>query len=266
MSFKRWTITRRMVQVTVICLIASPLAGLTIFQGTLAAGELFGLPLADPLAALQVFLATGVIVPAFMVSASGVTLFYFLLGGRTFCGWVCPVYLVTELADTLRKRLGSAEQTVPLTTKSWVLAATCGLTAITGLPLFEILSPIGMTGRAIAFGSWAALLCVGGILVLETMLARRIWCRSICPLGGFYALVGRYAPLKVAFNNSRCNRCGECSLVCPVEEVLEPSLLRGGAQISSGECTRCGACIDVCSSSALTFGLRSVPGRNQDAA
>jgi ferredoxin-type protein NapH len=246
---------RRLVQLTVMGLIASPLAGLSVFQGTLAAGDLFGLPLADPLAALQVVLASGVVVPAFIVSALGVTLFYFLLGGRTFCGWVCPVYLLTELADRLRVRLGQGDRVIPLATKSWLLLATVVITALTGMPLFEVLSPIGMTVRAIAFGGWLAIACLVGLLMLEISVGRRIWCRSLCPLGGFYSLVGQGSPLRLRFHQSRCTACGHCTQVCPVEEVLVPSLQQGVPQVRSGECTRCGRCIDNCQTHALTMGF-----------
>lgn len=246
---------RRLVQLMVMGLIASPLAGLSVFQGTLAAGNLFGLPLADPLAALQVVLASGVVVPAFIVSALGVSLFYFLLGGRTFCGWVCPVYLLTELADRLRVRLGQGDRVIPLATKSWLLLATVVITALTGLPLFEVLSPIGMAARAIAFGGWLAIACLVGLLMLEISVGRRIWCRSLCPLGGFYSLVGQGSPVRLRFHQSRCTACGLCTQVCPVEEVLLPSLQQGVPQIRSGDCTRCGRCIDNCQTHALTMGF-----------
>jgi ferredoxin-type protein NapH len=255
MNFRRWTIARRLVQLASVGLIASPLTGFTVFQGTLAAGDLFGLPLADPLAALQVVLASGVAVPAFILSALGVTLFYFLLGGRTFCGWVCPVHLLTEMSDKVRVLLGSGQRVIPLTTKLWTLLATVIITAITGLPLFEVLSPIGMTARAIAFSGWLALACLGGLLLLEITVGRHLWCRSLCPLGGFYSLVGSRSPLRLRFHRSRCTNCGNCTEVCPVEEVLAPSLTEGMPQVRSGDCTRCGRCIDFCAPGALTMGI-----------
>lgn len=255
MNFRRWTMARRLVQLGVVGLIASPLAGLTVFQGTLTAGDLLGLPLADPLAALQVMLATGIAVPAFVASALGVTLFYVLLGGRTFCGWVCPVYLLTELADMVRARLGLGDRILPLATKSWVLLAVLVITAVTGLPFFEVLSPIGMTGRAIAFGSWLALACLGGMLLMEVFAGRRVWCRSLCPLGGFYSLVGQWSPLRLTYHCQRCTDCGQCVTVCPVEEVLSPPLEKEDSQVRSGDCTRCARCIDICPTKALSMGF-----------
>lgn len=253
MSFRRWTILRRLVQVGVLGLIASPLAGFTIFRGSLAAGELPGIPLADPLAALQVVLASGVVASSFLISALGVTLFYWLLGGRTFCAWVCPVYLLTEFGDKLRLLIPARSLEVPLKTKVWMLLAVACITALSGVPLFEIVSPIGMTTRAIAFGGWPALFCLAGLLLVEVILARRLWCRSLCPLGGFYSLLGRVSPLRLHFHPARCSSCGECSRVCPVAEVLSPSLEHGAEKIRSGDCTRCGLCVDCCPEGALTY-------------
>jgi ferredoxin-type protein NapH len=255
MTFRRWTIARRLVQLAVAGLIASPLVGLPVFRGTLAAADLLGVPLADPLATLQVVLASRVVVPSFIVPAVGITLCYFLLGGRTFCGWICPVYLLTELGDKLRDRLGSGGRIIPLTTKRWLLLIVIAVTAATGQPLFEMLSPIGMTARAIALGGWSALSCLAGLLLFEIAVSRRLWCRSLCPLGGFYAMVGRGSPLRLRFHRDRCTDCGECTRACPVEEVLVAPLEQGDPQVRAGDCTRCALCIDICPTNALTIGM-----------
>ena len=104
MSFKWWPI-RRTVQLLAIALIASPLFGLNIFHGNLAAGELFGIGLADPLAFMQATLASQVFVAEFLGAALIITAVYVVSGGRTFCGWVCPMYLLAELGEKLRRRL-----------------------------------------------------------------------------------------------------------------------------------------------------------------
>lgn len=255
MTLRKWTLARRVVQLAVLALIASPLAGLAIFRGNLAAGELLGFSLADPLAFLQASLAARIFIPSFFLSALVVASFYFLVGGRTFCGWVCPVYLLTELGDKLRRRLGSAERLLPLSGIRWAFAATLGISLLVGIPFFEILSPIGVTTRALMFKAWQPLLLLVAIILLEIFVARRVWCRSLCPAGGFYSLLGRYSPARINFNKRLCTDCGECSRVCAVPEVLEPALTEGARQIVSGDCTRCAACIDVCSTKALQAGI-----------
>lgn len=247
----KWFIARRIVQVAVIAVIASPLIGRSFFQGNLSAGKLSGIGLTDPLAFLQATLASRTFVASFLGSALLVGAFYLLIGGRTFCGWICPVYLVTELGDKIRRRLGTGGRKYPLAGIRWSLVATLGISLVAGIPAFEIVSPIGITTRAIMFKAWVPLLLVVGIVVIEIAVARRIWCRSLCPVGGFYSLLGRISPLKVGFTQQRCTGCGECSRVCPVEEVLVPALGGGSRQVVSGDCTRCGDCIDVCPTRAL---------------
>lgn len=247
----RWTMARRVVQLLIIALIASPLAGLTIFQGNLASGDLFGLTLSDPLAFLQVVIGGQVLVTSYLISMLLVLGFYFLAGGRSFCGWVCPVNLLAELNDKVRSRLKTGEANLPLSWNHWSLALVVVVVVVSGAPLFEMISPIGVIGRALVFASLMPLLLIIAIMLVELLVARRIWCRSLCPLGGFYSLLGYYSPLRVGFVANNCTHCNECLAVCPVEEVLEPSLADNVPQVASGHCTRCMACVDSCPTKAL---------------
>lgn len=252
MSFKKWTTARRIVQLLMIAVLASPLAGLGIFRGNLAAGEIFGLSLADPLAFIQATIGGRVFVVSYLSSVLLVVVFYFLLGGRSFCGWICPVGLITELGDMLRRKLGSGSAVLPLSTNRWSLGLVLVVVAVTGIPLFEVFSPIGIVSRAIIFTSLFPLFLLAAILLVEIVVARRFWCRSICPLGGFYSLLATASPLRVGFTADRCTHCNECLKACPVEEVLMPSLESGARQVTAGDCTRCMACLDACPGKALT--------------
>ena len=254
MSFK-WWVPRRITQISVVTLIASPLFGMTFFQGNLAAADLFGVPLADPLAFMQALIGGKVFVLSYLCSALMVATFYFILGGRSFCGWICPVGLITELGDKLRSRLGSGEVTMSLTASRYTLGLVLLVVAATGVPLFEVFSPIGIVSRAITFAAFTPLLVLAAILLVEIAVARRVWCRSLCPLGGFYSILARFSPVRIGFIESRCTHCDDCLRVCPVEEVLLPSLKRGAQQVISGDCNRCLACVDCCPARALNVSL-----------
>lgn len=250
----KWTMSRRVVQFGVLALVATPLFGFDFFRGNLSAANLFGVGLADPLSFLQATLASHVFVPSFLGSAVLVTVFYVLLGGRSFCGWICPVYLIAEMGDRLRQRLQTGEHVYQLKGVRVSFGVVLLATPLAGVPLFEVFSPIGITARAIMFTSLLPLLLPGTILTFEILFARRIWCRSLCPVGGFYSLLGRISPVRIEFEKEACTDCGKCSHVCPVEEVLIQPLVDGAVQVVSGDCTRCGACIDVCATKALKMG------------
>jgi ferredoxin-type protein NapH len=247
----KWWIFRYASQIAILFLIASPLVGFTFFRGNLAAADLLGLPIADPLAFLQAIIGGRVFVFSYFTSALLVSLFYFILGGRSFCAWICPVGLITEFADKLFRRQDCNSVTIPLETNRWILLLVLITVASTGIPLFEVLSPIGIINRAIAFASLMPLLLLAAILLLETVVARRIWCRSLCPLGGFYSILARFSPLRIGFKKELCTHCNDCLNACPVHEVLTPPLDLGARQVTAGDCSRCMACIDTCPEKAL---------------
>lgn len=251
MKVNRWTIARRVVQLAVLALLASPLWSQTLFEGTLASASLLGLKLSDPLAVLQVLLLTGSLSLTLLAGVGMVLAVYGLLGGRVFCGWVCPVHLLTDLADLLPWTRQLPRW--PLAGKQAALVVTLLLSLLFGVPVFETVSPIGIAVRGLTFGGGQSLIVLLLIVLAELLLVRRVWCRSLCPLGGLYALLGRVGSLKVAYDSGRCIHCGRCSAACFVPEVLEPSLQSGAARVTAGDCSRCGACIGVCPTAALAF-------------
>lgn len=254
MKVNLWTIGRRIVQLLVLLFLATPAFGWTFFEGNLGAAAIAGLQLSDPLAALQVLILTGSLTSTMFVGTAVVLAFYAILGGRVFCGWVCPVHLFTDLIDMLPwpKRLSRWS----LNWKVIALAVTAILTVLLGVPAFETVSPIGIAVRALTFGLSSSIVVLVLIALAELILVRRVWCRSLCPLGGFYTQLGRLSPLAVAYDTARCTHCGECQRVCFVPEVLMPSLENQIDRIHSGECSRCGACVGACPDKALNFGIR----------
>jgi ferredoxin-type protein NapH len=113
-----------------------------------------------------------------------------------------------------------------------------------------------MLHRELIFGVGLGLTAVAGIFLLDLFVIKHGWCGHLCPLGAFYALVGKMALLRVRFDDASCSHCGECARVCPEPQVLNLKKAAERSMVVFGECTNCGRCITVCPEDSLKFGLR----------
>jgi len=260
----RYILLRRATQITVLLLFFGTahwgwsLAGEPVMVGNLSSSEVLGvIPMADPFAVLQIFLTRHTLESRVIIGASIVLILYALLGGRVWCSWVCPINMVTDLAGWLRVRLGVRDMFhLNRNIRYTVLALALLLSMLTGVAAFEWVSPISMMHRELLFGMGLGWMAVAGVFLFDLLVLKHGWCGHLCPLGAFYALLGRVAALRVGFDTPTCTHCGECARVCPEPQVLNLKLAARAGMISSGECTNCGRCITVCPEDTLHFNLR----------
>ncbi|MBU1690809.1 MAG: quinol dehydrogenase ferredoxin subunit NapH [Gammaproteobacteria bacterium] len=261
----KWLILRRISQlVTLALFLVGPLAGLWIVKGNLAYSlTLNTLPLADPYVLLQSLLAGHIPEKMALIGVVIVLAFYFLVGGRVYCSWVCPVNMITDAAAWLRGRInikGGAHISRKL--RYWVLAMTLVLAAVTGTIAWELINPVSMLHRGLIFSIGMTWVIILAVFLLDLFVSANAWCGHVCPVGAFYSLLGKWSPLRVsAAQREACNDCMDCYAVCPEPQVIKPAL-KGAKQdigpvILSPNCTNCGRCIDVCSKDVFHFGLRS---------
>jgi ferredoxin-type protein NapH len=239
-------------------------AGRPLLTGNLSASELLGaLPMADPFAVVQQLLTRHVLGTEVLLGAAVVSGFYLLVGGRVFCSWICPVNVVTDLAAWLRGRLGIGDVVnLSRANRYAVLALALIVSGVTGVAAFEFVSPISMLHREIIFGMGLGFIGVLGIFVFDVVAVRHGWCGHLCPLGGFYALLGRAAQVRVRFDKSTCTKCGECARVCPEPQVLNLKEAWEHGMVTSGECSNCLRCIPVCPENSLSLGFRALAGKH----
>ena len=232
-------------------------------RGSVSSTRLFGfVPFADPLSALEQMLAARSAAGELLLGLGIVGLLYLLLG-RLFCGWLCPFGLVLELWHAWRERFDhwlwkKAKRRLPSypapTWPKYVLLLLFLLTSLqVALPVFGIVSPIQWMVWAVTFrGDFvlgAIFVSVMLAILLLELVVPRVFCRSLCPIGAMYALLGRWSPLRIRVHPDEAGRklCKQCSIHCPMGiDVMADHVLAGHVSVSDPECTRCGTCLDVC--------------------
>ncbi len=236
-----------------------------MLEGALTASRFVGFHMADLNSALQVILAYKVLVLNLFIGVVTVLMLWLLLGGRTFCSWVCPYHLLAEWAEYLHlwlaKRGIVRDHSFNRKVRALFYAVFVLLALITGYTVFETLSPTGILSRALIYGPGLALLWVLALLAFEVFYSRRAWCRYVCPIGMTYGVVGLISPLRVTYNAEACHHEGDCRKVCLVPHVLDLTIRGGASQIHEdvgADCTRCGLCVDICPTNSLSYEFKGL--------
>ncbi len=257
----RYLILRRLTQLALLGLfLVGPWFGWWIIKGNMASSLTLGvLPLTDPLVGMQALLAGQSLEQAAIIGMAIIIVFYLLVGGRTYCSWVCPINIITDAAEWLRRRLnlkGGAH--FSRTTRYWFLGAILLLSVLTGTIAYELINPVSMVYRGLVFGMGLAWGIIIGVFLLDLFVSRNAWCGHLCPVGAFYSLLGMASILRVtADKREACDDCMDCFAICPESQVIRPALKGAekglGPVILSGQCNNCGRCIDVCAKDVFHF-------------
>jgi len=164
-----------------------------------------------------------------------------LVSGRAFCGHVCPVGAIQELASRLSPRkIGPKNPLVPEIVRGIVFVAilagalySVDLMVFTGVNDFFSLS---LTAGFLVFA---------GLLVLAIFLYRPV-CRFLCPFGLIFSILSQVSIFKL-HRTSACIDCHRCEKVCPVGAAGEDAPKR--------ECYLCGRCLHTCpKGGAIAYG------------
>ena len=165
----RFLIARRITQISIMVLyIIANVYGINFLMGNLSSSLVLNtIPLSDPYAVMQMLFAGAALSFDILLGAFFITIFYMIVGGRAFCSWVCPVNMITDLANYLRRKFGfnqiQKKQPASRNIRYWVIAISFIISFFMGVAAFELISPISMVHRGIIFGlgfGWAAILII----------------------------------------------------------------------------------------------------------
>ena len=199
-----------------------------------------------------------------------ITGFLILLGvllGRFICGFLCPFGWFQELLHKIPTKKLSTKKLKPLTyIKYAVLLVMVVLLPVLitndvgmGDPFFcKYLCPQGVLEGAIplaavnsgiraalgALFSWKLGILIA--VVVLSVLFYRPFCKWLCPLGAFYALLNKVSLLGMKVDKHKCISCGKCAKACKMDVDVTKSP-------DNAECIRCGMCVRACPTNAVSF-------------
>jgi NosR/NirI family transcriptional regulator, nitrous oxide reductase regulator len=191
---------------------------------SLAAGiVIIGLYLASPFSVLHVFNLVLLRPSSSLLwyAIVGSTLVSLLVAGRFYCGWLCPFGALSELISRvpLRKWVVPPEQDDRWRSLKYVLltlaTAAVFLSGWVDHGNYEAyITLFAFHGNAFA---WTLV----ALSLLANLRVPRFWCRYLCPVAAFSAVLARQDPLYVSRHD------------CPMGNKPDPE---------TGECIRCNRC------------------------
>ena len=176
-----------------------------------------------------------------------------LLFGRMWCGWACWTVMVLDL---LPFRRPSGRLPRPF---GWLRYLHFGLSVVIVLFLIYVADfRAGATGSiAVTWFIVGNLLYYAvGILLAYTLKDNRAFCKYVCPVSVPLKITSRFSLMKIGGEAAKCNSCGACVKMCPMD-IRVPEYILNNERVLSTECSLCQTCITVCTPEALklSFGF-----------
>ena len=182
-----------------------------------------------------------------------------LLGGRAFCGWMCPLGAAQEFLAGLARRLsGGGGRKIrgkpgkarfptrfPQKIDKWLRYGKYVVLAIVlvasvravALPLYDLCPARAVFSFKLNTPLlWSVLIT----FIVTSMWVDRFWCKYLCPLGALLAIFNKIAPLRIAVDNNHCVACGRCETDCPMD------IADTWENTDSLECIQCMECVETC--------------------
>ncbi|MDD1694523.1 MAG: 4Fe-4S binding protein [Methanoregula sp.] len=181
---------------------------------------------------------TSSITPAIIILCAVIILGVII--GRTFCGHICPVGSLQELAYAVPVKKIVIRNTGALEViRLFVFAATI-LAAVYAIDLMAYTGVYALFSLAIS-----ATMIVGAAVILLSVIVYRPVCRILCPFGVLFSLFSQFSLFRLRRNGS-CILCKKCEKACPAGCA--------GKEDSKRECYLCGRCTETCPvNGALTY-------------
>jgi polyferredoxin len=176
-----------------------------------------------------------------------------LLFNRGWCGWACWTAMILDFLPYKRNKQGRlSEKWGHLRYAHFGLSL--GMVLVLWFGLGYRVDQHSVTGLYWLVGG-NILYYASSITLAYLLKDNRAFCKYVCPIPTLQKIPSRFASLKIVGDAEKCDECGACAKICPMD-IRIPEYTKNGQRVLSTECILCLECINVCAKGALdaTFG------------
>ncbi len=171
-----------------------------------------------------------------------------LLFNRGWCGWACWTAMVLDLLPFRRNKAGRLPGKwgwLRYGHFTFSLALILFLWFGTGYrPDIQGLTELWWLA---AGNTFYYLVAVGLAFALQD---NRAFCKYVCPIPTLQKIPARFALLKIEGDPAKCNGCGACTKICPMDIRIH-EYTQQKLRVLSTECILCAECMSICPHKAL---------------
>jgi polyferredoxin len=175
----------------------------------------------------------------------GITLLWFIVAGRLFCGKICPLGylqdLIYKIPFPVKIKTFKGDKYLRLIKYIYLISQI----VIIILTIFGIFRA---TEQSVAAISPIMKVVIAIILFVFFIIVRRPFCKYFCLVGATSSLFNKISFYKYKMMDDKCIKCGACSKICKMNIV--PYTMN-----NSLECIRCGLCKKICPKNAIISGF-----------
>ncbi len=208
-------------------------------------------------------------------------LIFSFIFARWFCGWVCPLSIIGDLVDKIRRLLKMPHLKPSEPVKLAYIFSGAGISGF-GLALAKLYPHVDESGKFMGckiplypfckicpgqqvcpvmssglsqypslpgwewvWGTYRIAVVIMLVFFIASFaLGRRLWC-YFCPMGMISAIFNRGGMMVLRKQPVKCNHCGVCNEVCPMHIDLVRAEMKN-TDVSSYSCLLCLKCIQKC--------------------
>ena len=183
-----------------------------------------------------------------------------LVFNRGWCGWACWTAMVLDFLPYKRNKRGRrAAKWGYLRYAHFILSLGLVLVLWFGMDYRvqeqSVVELYWLIGGSLLYYAI-------GIVLAYALQDNRAFCKYVCPIPVLQKVTSRFSLLKIAGNPEKCNDCGACNKMCPMDVRISEYVL-DRKRVLSTECIFCFECVNVCAKGALqiSFGFRELINR-----